>query len=215
MAEEDKGAARASAPAGAPAGDPAAAPKAPWEDKPVTPVPHDAGAHPAVAELEAAVPGAVAEAVEMAGQVTVVVPLNRLLAACQALKEQLGYGFLVDLTVVDWPGREAGRFDVVYWLHRHRDESRLRVKVRVAEGQEVPSVTPVWKVANWMEREAFDMFGLYFGGHPNLERILTWEGFSGHPLRKDFPLEGIDTGAAIYPDVFPPGGGPVAGGGEE
>ncbi|MEP0775370.1 MAG: NADH-quinone oxidoreductase subunit C [Acidobacteriota bacterium] len=151
----------------------------------------------------------------MAGQVTVVVPLERLLAVCQALKGQLGYGFLVDLTVVDWPGREAGRFDVVYWLHRHRDESRLRVKVRVAEGQEVPSVTPVWKVANWMEREAFDMFGLYFGGHPNLERILTWEGFSGHPLRKDFPLEGIDTGAAIYPDVFPPGGGPVAGGGEE
>lgn len=215
MAEEEKGAAQASAPTGAPAGDAAAAPKAPWEDKPVTPVPHDASAHPAVAELEAAVPGAVAEAVEMAGQVTVVVPLERLLAVCQALKGQLGYGFLVDLTVVDWPGREAGRFDVVYWLHRHRDESRLRVKVRVAEGQEVPSVTPVWKVANWMEREAFDMFGLYFGGHPNLERILTWEGFSGHPLRKDFPLEGIDTGAAIYPDVFPPGGGPVAGGGEE
>ena len=88
------------------------------------------------------------------------------------------------------------------------------MKVRIADGVEVPSVTGVWKVANWMEREVFDMFGIYFGGHPNLERILTWEGFNGHPLRKDFPIEGIDTGAAIYPDVFPPGGGPKAGGGE-
>ena len=84
--------------------------------------------------------------------------------------------------------------------------------MNVAEGVEVPSVTGVWKVANWMEREVFDMFGVYFSGHPNLERILTWEGFNGHPLRKDFPIEGIDTGAAIYPDVYPPGGGPAAGG---
>ena len=75
-------------------------------------------------------------------------------------------------------------------------------------------MTGVWKIANWMEREVFDMFGIYFDGHPNLERILTWEGFNGHPLRKDFPVEGIDTGAAIYPDVYPPGGGPVRAGGE-
>lgn len=191
-----------------------AAPKPPWEEKPVAPVPREASAHPLVAELEGALPGAVAEAQEMAGQVTVTVPLEMLLLACRTLKDTLGYGFLVDLTVVDWPRREAGRFDVVYWLHRHRDEARLRLKVPVAEGQEVPSVTQVWKVANWMEREAFDMFGVYFAGHPNLERILTWEGFSGHPLRKDFPIEGVDTGAAIYPDVFPPGGGPVADEGE-
>jgi NADH-quinone oxidoreductase subunit C len=187
-----------------------AEPKPPWEEKPVTPEPHDAMQHPLVAELEQAVPGAVAEAIEMAGQVTVVVAAERLIEVCRTCKEQLGYQYLVDLTAVDWPEREAGRFDTVYWLHRHRDESRLRLKVRVAEGAEVASVSGIWKTANWMEREVFDMFGIYFADHPNLERILTWEGFNGHPLRKDFPIEGIDTGAAIYPDVYPPGGGPVA-----
>jgi len=185
------------------------APKPPWEEKPVTPAPSDAREHALVHELAGALPDAVLEAVEMAGQVTVTVPLERLAEACRALKDRLGYAYLVDLTAVDWKERPEGRFDVVYWMHRFTDQARLRVKVRVADGVEVPSVTPVWKVANWMEREAFDMFGIYFAEHPNLERILTWEGFSGHPLRKDFPQEGIDTGAAIYPDVYPPGGGPV------
>jgi len=189
-------------------------PKPPWEEKPVPAVPRDAATHPLVVELAAAVPGLEMQAVEFAGQVTVVVPLDRLLAVCRVAKETLGYGYLVDLTAVDWKDRAEGRFDVVYWLHRHRDEQRLRVKVRVADGVEVPSVTGVWKVANWMEREVFDMFGIYFADHPNLERILTWEGFNGHPLRKDFPLEGIDTGAAIYPDVYPPGTGPARSGGE-
>jgi len=189
-----------------------APPKLPWEEKPVPPVARDAMGMPLVAEIAAAVPGAVVEAVELAGQVTVVVPLERLIETCRACKDQLHFAFLVDLTAVDWKERPEGRFDVVYWLHRFGDSCRLRLKVRVADGSEVPSVTQVWKVANWMEREAFDMFGIYFGGHPHLERILTWEGFNGHPLRKDFPVQGIDTGAAIYPDVYPPGGGPVKGG---
>jgi hypothetical protein len=72
-------------------------------------------------------------------------------------------------------------------------------------------VSSVWKTANWHERETFDMFGIEFAGHPNLERILMWDGFNGHPLRKDFPVRGIDTGARIYPEVFPEGGGPKAG----
>lgn len=185
-----------------------APPKMPWEEKPVPPQPQDAREHPLVRELEQAVPGAVLEAIEFAGQVSVVVELSKLTTVLSALKG-LGYRFLVDLTAVDWKDRPEGRFDVVYWLHRHADSARIRVKVRVADGVEVPSVVGLWPTANWMEREVFDMFGIYFGGHPNLERILTWEGFSGHPLRKDFPLEGIDTGAAIYPDIYPPGGGPV------
>ncbi len=206
MTEQDKPTAPAES-----APQPPAAPKPPWEEKPVTPVPHDAREHPEVREIAAAVPDAVLEAVEFAGQVTVTVAPERLAELARACKA-LGYGFLVDLTAVDWQARPEGRFDVVYWMHRHADSRRLRLRVRVAEGVEVPSVTGVWKVANWMEREVFDMFGIYFADHPNLERILTWEGFSGHPLRKDFPIEGIDTGAAVYPDVFPPGGGPVAGG---
>ena len=72
----------------------------------------------------------------------------------------------------------------------------------------MPSVWSIYKGADWMERECFDMFGVTFAGHPDLRRILTWEGFNGHPLRKDFPLEGIDTGAAIYPEEWPEGAGP-------
>lgn len=182
--------------------------KMPWEEKPVPPEPRQAWEHPAVKELEREVPGALRDAVEFAGQVSVKVELAQLLLVLAALA-RLGYNFLVDLTAVDWKDREEGRFDVVYWLHRHADSARLRIKVAVKEGVEVPSVVGLWPAANWMEREVFDMFGIYFANHPNLERILTWEGFSGHPLRKDFPVEGIDTGAAIYPDVYPPGGGPV------
>jgi len=191
-----------------------AAPKPPWEEKPVPATPQDAREHPQVRELAEHVGDAILEAVEFAGQVTVTVSLERVVEACRACKDRLGYGYLVDLTAVDWKDRAEGRFDIVYWLHRHAGEQRLRLKVRVAEGAEAPTVTTVWKTANWMEREVFDMFGVYFAGHPNLERILTWEGFNGHPLRKDFPIEGIDTGAAIYPDVYPPGGGPVSGGEE-
>ena len=207
MTEQDK----PTAPAGTPPQAPAA-PKEPWEEKPVTPMPQDASGHVLVKEIATLLPDAVLEAVEFAGQVTATVPAARIAEVCRACKGRLGYSFLVDLTAVDWQDRPQGRFDVVYWMHRFSDSTRLRLKVNVAEGVEVPSVTGVWKVANWMEREVFDMFGVYFSGHPNLERILTWEGFNGHPLRKDFPIEGIDTGAAIYPDVYPPGGGPAAGG---
>jgi NADH-quinone oxidoreductase subunit C len=190
-----------------------AAPKPPWEEKPVPPEIKDAREHAQVKEIAAILPDVVLDALEFAGQVTVTVPRERIAEVGRVCKERLDYKFLVDVTAVDWKERPEGRFDVVYWMHRFADSKRLRLKVKVADGVEVPSVTAVWKVANWMEREAFDMFGIYFADHPNLERILTWEGFSGHPLRKDFPIEGIDTGAAIYPDVYPPGGGPVTGGG--
>jgi len=194
---------------GTPVSQEEAPPKPPWEDKPVPPAPSDAAEDPDVTALAAGVDGSVAEAVAFAGQVTVTVPGEKLLEACRFLKAERGFDFLVDLTAVDWPEREEGRFDVVHWLHRFEDNRRLRLRTVVAEGEPVASVTGVWKTANWLEREVYDMFGIHFEGHPNLERILTWEGFNGHPLRKDFPVEGIDTGAAIYPDVYPPGGGPA------
>jgi NADH-quinone oxidoreductase subunit C len=185
-------------------------PKPPWEDKPVPPIHEDAADDEDVVSIGELLGGAAPPADRFAGDVTATVPRERIVDVCRHLKDERGYGFLVDLTAVDWPEREAGRFDVVYWLHRHADSKRLRLVTAVPEDEPIDSVEPVWKTANWMEREVYDMFGIVFSGHPGLERILTWEGFNGHPLRKDFPVEGIDTGAAIYPEVYPPGGGPEA-----
>jgi len=184
-----------------------AEPKPPWEEKPVAPEHEDVADDEDAAVLESEMAGVVLSADRYAGDLTLTVPADRIVEICRFLKRDRGYRFLVDLTAVDWPEREEGRFDVIYWLHRHADSKRLRLSTVVAD-ETIATVTEVWKTANWMEREAYDMFGIVFEGHPGLERILTWEGFNGHPLRKDFPVEGIDTGAAIYPDVYPPGGGP-------
>ena len=100
-----------------------------------------------------------------------------------------GFTQLIDITAVDYPER-ASRFDVVYLLLSMRNNMRVRVVASVAEGQAVPSVTPMFMSANWAEREAWDMFGIFFAGHPDLRRLLTDYGFEGHPLRKDFPLTG-------------------------
>jgi NADH-quinone oxidoreductase subunit C len=201
--------ARAAAKKAAAAEAEAAEPKPPWEEKPVPPDHEDAAGDADAAALEAELSGVVLAADRYAGDVTLTVPADRIHDVCRFLKHQGGYKFLVDLTAIDWPEREGGRFDLIYWLHRHDDSKRLRLRCALAEDAPIDSVVGVWKTADWMEREVYDMFGIVFEGHPALERILTWEGFNGHPLRKDFPLEGIDTGAAIYPDVYPPGGGPV------
>jgi len=186
-----------------------AEPKPPWEEKPVPPERLDGSDDPDVVALAEGVEDAVLAADRFAGDLTVTIPAAKIVEVCSFFKNERGFAFLVDLTAIDWPEREEGRFDVVYWMHRFDDSCRLRLVAVVAEDQIIESVTGVWKVANWMEREVYDLYGIVFANHPSLERILTWEGFNGHPLRKDFPLEGIDTGAAIYPDVYPTGGGPV------
>jgi len=99
------------------------------------------------------------------------------------------FSLLIDICGVDYPERTK-RFDVVYHLLSLHQNQRVRVKVRTDEVTAVPSITDVFKVANWFEREAFDMYGIRFDGHPDLRRLLTDYGFSGHPLRKDFPLTG-------------------------
>jgi len=207
MAEEEK------PPAPAPAGEktPDKAPEkkaAAAPAKPKGPAPVDASGKPLVANLSNAVPGAVVAAQEFVGETTVEVAPAKLVEACRHLKDSESFAYLVDLTAVDWKQRTP-RFDVVYLLHSFkRGNERIRLKTRVDDGEECPSVTGVWMAANWMEREVFDLFGIRFTGHPDLRRILTWDGFHGYPLRKDFPIEGIDTGAAIYPDRYPEGGGP-------
>ena len=96
----------------------------------------------------------------------------------------------IDLTAVDWPDREK-RFEVVYHLLSPKRNQRVRVKVETDEVTPVPSVVPVFRGAEWFEREAYDLYGVLFSGHPDLRRILTDYGFEGHPLRKDFPLTGF------------------------
>ncbi len=100
---------------------------------------------------------------------------------------------LVDITAVDIPSREK-RFEVVYQLLSHEQNSRIRVKTAVggSSGEDsVPSIAGIFSSANWLEREVWDMYGVYFAGHPDLRRILTDYGFQGHPMRKDFPLSGF------------------------
>jgi NADH-quinone oxidoreductase subunit C len=97
---------------------------------------------------------------------------------------------LTDICGVDWPGRQR-RFDVVYHLLSPRQNQRIRVKVAVGEEETIPSATSVYPGADWFEREAYDLYGILFTGHPDLRRILTDYGFDGHPLRKDFPTTGF------------------------
>lgn len=96
---------------------------------------------------------------------------------------------LQDISGVDFPSRE-NRFEVVYQLLSFRYNARIRVKTYASEVSPVPSVVPIFNAANWQEREVYDMYGVFFTGHPDLRRILTDYGFEGHPLRKDFPLTG-------------------------
>jgi NADH-quinone oxidoreductase subunit C len=106
------------------------------------------------------------------------------------LRDTEEFRSLIDICGVDWPEREK-RFDVVYHLLSMRRNLRLRIKLAVGEGETVPSAVGVHPAANWFERETFDMYGVSFSDHPDLRRILTDYGFSGHPLRKDFPLTGF------------------------
>ena len=168
---------------------------------------------PLVASAVDRVPGAFTDAKEFAGEITLFVDRDQIVSVCRAFKDD-GFNYLVDLSGVDYskyPAHSGLRFGVSYTLYSFRHNKRVRLRLFTDEATPVPSVTSVWKTANWHERETFDMLGIRFEGHPNLERILMWEGFNGHPLRKDFPVRGIDTGARIYPEVFPEGGGPKPG----
>ena len=124
-------------------------------------------------------------------KVLVRISSNDIVAVLTKLRDDNHAAFnqLSDLTAVDYPERPA-RFEMVYQLLSITNNMRLRILAEVAEGQSVPSVTGIFSAANWAEREVWDMFGIFFAGHPDLRRLLTDYGFEGHPLRKDFPLTG-------------------------
>jgi NADH-quinone oxidoreductase subunit C len=138
---------------------------------------------------------AVVDTHEFRGDTTAVVERTALVEALRFCRDEpaLAFDMLTDLTAADYlkyPGREDGpRFEVVYQLYSLTHNHRLRLKVSVDEDDAVvPTAVPVWPIANWLEREVWDMFGIRFEGHPDLRRLLLYEEFSGHPLRKDYPI---------------------------
>jgi NADH-quinone oxidoreductase subunit C len=141
--------------------------------------------------IEAKLAGVVVTAELARGELTLLVPRSEIVAVLTALREdaQCLFEVLIDLCGVDYPER-AERFDVVYHLLSPRKNQRIRVKLYTDEEKPVPSVVGVFAAANWYEREAYDMYGILFSGHPDLRRILTDYGFQGFPMRKDFPLTG-------------------------
>ena len=124
------------------------------------------------------------------GNETAVVEKDKIVEIIRFLKDAAGleFNFMMDLAGVDYPERRE-RFEVVYHLYSLKTKKRIRLKVRVPEERPVvPTITSLYKAANWFEREAFDMYGIRFEGHPNLKRILTFDEFEGYPLRKDYPV---------------------------
>jgi NADH-quinone oxidoreductase subunit C len=160
-------------------------------------------------EVRAALGDAVRDTVIAYDELTVLVEGARIVEVVRRLRDDPALRFVsfIDLCGVDYPGRER-RFDVVYHLLSPYRNRRVRLKVQADETTPVPSIIAVFPAANWFEREAYDLYGILFSGHPDLRRILTDYGFEGHPLRKDFPLTGFvevryddEQGRVVYEPV--------------
>jgi NADH-quinone oxidoreductase subunit C len=151
----------------------------------------------------------VSKTVEFRGETTVYIDRSDIHDICKLAKTELGFDYLIDITSIDNFGVEP-RYDIVYELYSMAAGQHLRLKLSVSEDElEVPTVVPVWATANWHEREIYDMMGIKFTGHPDLRRIIMWEGYPFHPLRKDFPLAGKPSD---MPDVAFSAAAPLAGG---
>jgi len=146
--------------------------------------------HVDVAKLREKFAAAVLDVSEFRKETTVVVQKEEIVPICRFLKEELGYNFLTDLCGVDYLGKSP-RFMVVYHLYKISGHQRLRIKAPVEEKTpRIDTVSGVWATANWLERECWDLMGITFAGHPDPRRILLPEDWEGHPLRKDYPVQG-------------------------
>lgn len=154
----------------------------------------DVEKHPAVRALREAMPEAIVDVVRFSNETTIHVVAGQLreVAAFLRTHERVSFNMLSDLTAVDMLRlRPTPRFDVVVQLYSLKNRVRLRLKAGISDGESVPSLVPLWNGANWLEREAYDMFGIVFEGHPSLKRILLADDWDeGFPLRKDYPLRG-------------------------
>ena len=169
-------------------------------------------------QLKARFPELLSEPQEFRGELTMkVADAERLPEICGVAKKELGFDYLVDITSIDNYGEDP-RFTLVYHLYGYGHLRYLRLKADVSEEKnEAPTLTGVWRTANWHEREIFDMMGIRFRGHPDLRRILMWDGYPYYPLRKDFPLSGkpSDLPEVAFTQPAPLMGGPfvtIAGG---
>jgi len=155
-----------------------------------------------VKKLKEKFPNSILKVISFRGEITIHVLRNDIFEICKYLYSDpdLKYIFLTDLCGVDF-FPETPRFEVVYTLCSLDRKERIRLKIRVSESESVSSVESIWKAANWLEREVYDLFGIRFENHPDLRRILLWEGFEGHPLRKDYPVEGPDFDKPFIPEV--------------
>ena len=153
----------------------------------------------------------VAEPTEFRGEITVTIAAaEKIFDVCQFAERSLGFDYLVDICSVDNYGEDP-RWTVIYHLRGVASGHELRLKTNVSEEKsELPSVLPIWRTANWHEREVYDLMGIRFSGHSDLRRILMWEGYPYHPLRKDFPLAGkpTDLPGVAFTKVTPMEGGP-------
>ena len=142
--------------------------------------------------IAGALPGVVTDQKAAYGELTIATTARDLLKLMRFLRddERCQFWSFIDVTAVDWPGRER-RFDVVYHLLSPKQNRRIRVKIETDETTPVPSVVGIFPGAGWFERETYDLYGVLFTGHPDMRRLLTDYGFEGHPLRKDFPLTGF------------------------
>ena len=170
------------------------APKAPVKKKEEGAKPVDASDNKLVQKLKAKFDGAVLEAVEFIGQVSIRIEPGRIVEVCNFLRDDVDtkFNYLSDLTCVHYPLGHELPLEIVYNLYSISRNERVRLKVAIAEGESVDSVTDVWPSANWMEREVYDLFGVSFRNHPDMRRILLPPDWEGHPLRKDYPLEFIE-----------------------
>jgi NADH-quinone oxidoreductase subunit C len=155
---------------------------------------------------------------EFRGEITLkLADAERVAEVCSFAKKELGFDYLVDITSIDNYGEDP-RWTLIYHLYGYGHNNHLRLKTDVSEEKsELPTVTTVWRTANWHEREIYDMMGIRFRGHPDLRRILMWEGYPYFPLRKDFPLAGksSDMPEVAFTQTTPMAGGPfvtIAGG---
>jgi NADH-quinone oxidoreductase subunit C len=149
------------------------------------------------------------EKIEFRGETTFVVLLPDLGEVAKVCRDELAFDYLLDIASVDNFGEEP-RFEMVYELYSMSVGTHLRLKIKVSEeGNEVPTLSDIWPTANWHEREVYDMMGIRFANHPDLRRILMWEGYPYFPLRKEFPLEGLPSN---MPDVAFSESAPLEGG---